>query len=75
MDSDAYLLKGVLTSAGGILAGGVTLMDKIAEWNTVLAFIGGAVSVFSACLGGYYIILGIRLRRRELEFSKKNKWL
>tara|TARA_R100001510_G_scaffold56121_1_gene61097 strand:+ start:465 stop:686 length:222 start_codon:yes stop_codon:yes gene_type:complete len=58
-------VRGFGFSFGGLLAATGTMIDKIAELNTILGMIGGALSVVSTSLGIYFMVLGIKIRKRD----------
>lgn len=58
-------LKGFGFSFGGLLAATGTMVDKIAEINTILGMFGGILSLISTGFGIYFVILGIKIRRQE----------
>ena len=41
------------------------MLDKIAELNTILGVIGGVLSLVSTSLGIYFVVLGIKIRKKE----------
>jgi len=58
-------VKGFGFSFGGLLAATGTMLDNIAQLNTVLGMVGGILSLVSTSLGIYFVILGIKTRRQE----------
>ena len=42
-----------------------TMVDKLAELNTVLSMVGGVLSIVSTGLGIYFVMLGIKIRKQE----------
>jgi len=40
---------------------------SIASVSEVLTFLGAVVSICSGCLASYHLILGIRIRKRDIE--------
>lgn len=58
-------LKGFGFSFGGLLAATGTMIDKLAELNTVLSMVGGVLSIVSTGLGIYFVMLGIKIRKQE----------
>lgn len=60
-------LKGFGFSFGGFLAATGTMLDKIADLNTILGVIGGVLSLVSTSLGIYFVVLGIKIRKKETE--------
>lgn len=58
-------VKGFGFSFGGLLAATGTMLDKIAELNTILGVVGGVLSLVSTSLGIYFVTLGIKIRRQE----------
>ena len=58
-------LKGFGFSFGGLLAATGTMVDKLAELNTVLSMVGGVLSIVSTGLGIYFVMLGIKIRKQE----------
>jgi hypothetical protein len=60
-------LKGFGFSFGGLLAATGTMVDKLAELNTVLSMVGGVLSIVSTGLGIYFVTLGIKIRKKETE--------
>jgi len=60
-------LRGFGFSLGGLLAATGTMLDRIAELNTILGVIGGVLSLVSTSLGIYFVILGIKIRKKETE--------
>jgi hypothetical protein len=60
-------LRGFGFSLGGLLAATGTMLDRIAELNTILGVIGGVLSLVSTSLGIYFVVLGIKIRKKETE--------
>ena len=60
-------IKGFGFSFGGLLAATGTMLDKIAELNTVLGMVGGVLSLVSTTLGIYFVVVGIKIRKKETE--------
>ena len=58
-------IKGFGFSFGGLLAATGTMVDKLAELNTVLSMVGGVLSIISTGLGIYFVTLGIKIRKKE----------
>jgi len=58
-------VKGFGFSFGGLLAATGTMVDKLAELNTVLSMVGGVLSIVSTGLGIYFVTLGIKIRKKE----------
>ncbi len=58
-------IKGFGFSFGGLIAATGTMVDKLAELNTVLSMVGGVLSIVSTGLGIYFVTLGIKIRRKE----------
>ena len=58
-------VKGFGFSFGGLLAATGTMVDKLAELNTVLSMVGGVLSIVSTGLGIYFVMLGIKIRKNE----------
>ena len=58
-------LKGFGFSFGGLLAATGTMIDNLAELNTVLSMVGGLLSIVSTGLGIYFVTLGIKIRKKE----------
>ena len=52
-------------SFGGLIAATGTMIDKLAELNTVLSMVGGVLSIVSTGLGIYFVVLGIKIRKQE----------
>lgn len=62
-------VKGFGFSFGGLIAATGTMIDKLAELNTVLSMVGGVLSIVSTGLGIYFVVLGIKIRKE----ATKNK--
>ncbi len=62
-------VKGFGFSFGGLIAATGTMVDKLAELNTVLSMVGGVLSIVSTGLGIYFVVLGIKIRKE----ATKNK--
>jgi len=60
-------LRGFGFSLGGLLAATGTMLDRIAELNTILGVVGGVLSLVSTSLGIYFVVLGIKIRKKETE--------
>ena len=60
-------LKGFGFSFGGFLAATGTMLDKIADLNTILGMVGGVLSLISTGFGIYFVILGIKIRKQEMK--------
>tara|TARA_R100001463_G_scaffold133888_1_gene195634 strand:- start:712 stop:933 length:222 start_codon:yes stop_codon:yes gene_type:complete len=58
-------IKGFRFSFGGLLAATGTMVDKLAELNTLLSMFGGILSIVSTGLGIYFLVLGIKIRKEE----------
>jgi hypothetical protein len=58
-------IKGFGFSFGGLLAATGTMIDNLAELNTVLSMVGGLLSIVSTGLGIYFVTLGIKIRKKE----------
>jgi len=58
-------IKGFGFSFGGLIAATGTMVDKLAELNTVLSMVGGVLSIVSTGLGIYFVMLGIKIRKNE----------
>lgn len=58
-------VRGLGFSFGGLVAATGTMIDEIAELNTILGMVGGLLSVISTSLGIYFMVLGIKIRKRE----------
>tara|TARA_S200002703_G_scaffold22815_1_gene19569 strand:+ start:375 stop:596 length:222 start_codon:yes stop_codon:yes gene_type:complete len=58
-------VKGFGFSFGGLLAATGTMVDKLAELNTVMSMVGGVLSIVSTGLGIYFVTLGIKIRKKE----------
>tara|TARA_R100000315_G_scaffold59040_1_gene34582 strand:- start:971 stop:1189 length:219 start_codon:yes stop_codon:yes gene_type:complete len=58
-------VKGFGFSFGGLIAATGTMIDKLAELNTVLSMVGGVLSIVSTGLGIYFVVLGIKIRKQE----------
>ena len=60
-------LRGFGFSLGGLLAATGTMLDRIAELNTILGVVGGVLSLVSTSVGIYFVVLGIKIRKKETE--------
>jgi len=60
---EQHFVKSVSSAVVG-LAGSFA---SIASASEVLTFLGAVVSICSGCLASYHLILGIRIRKRDIE--------
>jgi len=60
---EQHFVKSVQTAVVG-LAGSFASIASVSE---VLTFLGAVVSICSGCLASYHLILGIRIRKRDIK--------
>lgn len=60
---EQHFVKSLYSAALGLI-GSFTSIASVSEF---LGILGAAVSICSGCLASYHLILGIRIRKRDIE--------
>lgn len=60
---ETHFIRSVYSAVLG-LAGSFASIASVSE---VLTFLGAVVSICSGCLASYHLILGIRIRKRDIK--------
>jgi len=64
---EQHFVKSLYSAALG-LAGSFASITSVSE---ILTFLGAVVSICSGCLASYHLILGIRIRKRDIQKDKE----